>query len=121
MATARRPKARNSLHELSRPLARRLEREIAERTGLVVLAESPAYEFHHTVTRFRIRLLCVTAENRGGTLNLPANFRWATPSQFRRLALSMPARKFADRLTAPVDSPAAPVGAPAGTRSARGR
>jgi A/G-specific adenine glycosylase len=113
----RRPKARNSLHELSRPLARRLEREIAERTGLVVAAESPAYEFHHTVTRFRIRLLCVTAENRGGTLNLPANFRWATSSQFRRLALSMPARKFADRLTASANPSAAPVG----TRSVRGR
>jgi A/G-specific adenine glycosylase len=121
----RRPKSRAGLHELSRPLARRLEREIGERTGLVVTAESPAYQFHHTVTRFRIRLLCVTAENRGGTLNLQANFRWATPTQFRRLALSMPARKFADRLTASAKSAAAQTGAmaaaPAGTKSARDR
>ena len=104
-------KARNRLQELSRPLARLLEQEIAERTGLVVAAESPAYEFHHTVTRFRIRLLCVTAENRGGTLGSAANFRWATPAQFRRLALSMPARKFADRLTATANSTVAPAGA----------
>jgi len=117
----RRPKARNSPHELSRPLARRLEREISERTGLVVTAESPAYEFHHTVTRFRIRLLWVTAENRGGTLNSPANFRWATPTQFRRLALSMPARKFADRLTASANPSASASAAPAGTRSAPDR
>jgi adenine-specific DNA glycosylase len=90
-----------------------LEREIAERTGLVVAAESPAYEFHHTVTRFRIRLICVTADNRGGALNPQANFRWAKPSQFRRFALSMPARKFADRLTASADSLAATAGAEA--------
>jgi A/G-specific adenine glycosylase len=109
----RRQKSRTSLHELSPALARRLEREIAERTGLVVAAESPAYEFRHTVTRFRIRLLCVTAENRGGALNPQATFRWAKPSQFRRFALSMPARKFADRLTASADSLAATAGAEA--------
>jgi A/G-specific adenine glycosylase len=107
----RRRKSPVKLCDFSPSMARRLERAVAERTGLIVDAQSPAYEFHHTVTRFRIRLLCATAEHRGGTLNPQTTFRWATPSQFRRLALSMPARKFADRLTDSADSSAAPAGA----------
>jgi A/G-specific adenine glycosylase len=111
----RRQKKPAHLCELSPSLAGRLERAVAERTGLVVEAQSPAYEFHHTVTRFRIRLICATAEHRGGALNSQATLRWATPSQFRRFALSMPARKFADRLTASVRLPAAPAAAEAAT------
>jgi A/G-specific adenine glycosylase len=104
---------RATWRDLSPSMTRRLERAIAERTGLNVEAQSPAYELHHTVTRFRIRLLCVTALNRGGALNSTATFRWATPAQFKRMALSMPARKFADRLTASADLSAAPAGAEA--------
>lgn len=111
----RRQKPPANVRDISPTMARRLERAVAERTGLVVGARSPAYEFHHTVTRFRIRLLCVTAEHRGGTLHPQANFRWATPSQFRRFALSMPARKFADRLTASANSSAAPAAVEAAT------
>lgn len=104
-----RRKAPANLCDLSPSMARRMERAVAERTGLIVGAQSPAYEFHHTVTRFRIRLLCVTARHRVGTLNSQAIFRWATPAQFKRMALSMPARKFADRLTALEDSSAEPA------------
>jgi A/G-specific adenine glycosylase len=86
----------------SRPLSnstkRRLEHAVAERSGLTVESEPVAFEFHHTVTRFRIRLLCVIAEDRTRASKLPANYRWATPAQFGRFALSMPARKFAQRL-----------------------
>ena len=71
---------------------------MAERCGLTVDSQPVAFEFHHTVTRFRIRLLCVIADHSGGTSKLPAIFRWATPAQFGRFALSMPARKFAQRL-----------------------
>jgi len=75
-----------------------LERTVAERSGLTVDTRPEAFEFYHTVTRFRIRLLCVIAECQGGALIRSANFRWAAPAQFSRFALSMPARKFADRL-----------------------
>ncbi len=47
---------------------------MAERSGLTVESEPVAFEFHHTVTRFRIRLLCVIAEYRGGASKLPANY-----------------------------------------------
>jgi A/G-specific adenine glycosylase len=96
----RRAKSGSELRALSASLRQRMEQAVAERSGLTVDAQAQAFEFHHTVTRFRIRLLCVIAEYQGGSLNPPANFLWATPTQFRRLALSMPARKFADRLKA---------------------
>jgi A/G-specific adenine glycosylase len=83
---------------LSTKTQRRLEQAVAERCGLNVDSQPVAFEFHHTVTRFRIRLLCVIAEHSGGAAKLPAIFRWATPAQFGRFALSMPARKFAQRL-----------------------
>ena len=59
-----------------------------------------AFEFHHTVTRFRIPPFVRDCRGVGAT-------RWSTPppisagptaAQFRRLALSMPARRFAVRL-----------------------
>jgi A/G-specific adenine glycosylase len=113
----RRAKSGSSLLGLSTSMRRQMERAVAERSGLTVDAAPEAFEFHHTVTRFRIRLLCVIAEYRSGALVLPANFRWATPAQFRRLALSMPARKFADRLAI---SPAARR-APGSAEAARDR
>ncbi len=102
----RRAKPGSGLHALSASTRRRMERAVAERSGLTVDTEPEAFEFHHTVTRFRIRLLCVIGECRGGALKRPANFRWATPAQFRKLALSMPARKFADRLATSAAGPA---------------
>jgi A/G-specific adenine glycosylase len=97
---SRRAKPASELHALPASTVRRMEQAVAERAGLTVDAQRRAFEFHHTVTRFRIRLLCVIAEYQSGAVNPPANYRWATPTQFRRFALSMPARKFADRLTA---------------------
>lgn len=95
----RRPaKPGSGLRALAASTRRRLERTVAERSGLTVDTRPEAFEFYHTVTRFRIRLLCVVAECQGGALIRSGNFRWAAPAQFGRFALSMPARKFADRL-----------------------
>jgi A/G-specific adenine glycosylase len=93
-----RPKSKFASRSLSTTTQRRLEQAVAERCGLTVDSQPVAFEFHHTVTRFRIRLLCVIAEHSGGASKLPATFHWATPAQFGRFALSMPARKFAQRL-----------------------
>jgi A/G-specific adenine glycosylase len=97
---AGRAKSGSGTHVLSAPTRQRMERAVAELCGLTVDTEREAFEFHHTVTRFRIRLLCTIADYRGGPLKPRGNFRWATPGEFGRLALSMPARKFADRLAA---------------------
>jgi A/G-specific adenine glycosylase len=92
--------AGSGMHVLSTRTRRRMERAVAELCGLTIDTEREAFEFHHTVTRFRIRLLCAIADYRGGPLKPTGNFRWTTPGEFHRLALSMPARKFADRLAA---------------------
>jgi A/G-specific adenine glycosylase len=75
-----------------------LERAVAQLCGLRVDADANGFELRHTVTRFRIRLHCATARYRGGTPNGTAQYRWARPDEFSAFALSMPARKFADRL-----------------------
>jgi A/G-specific adenine glycosylase len=95
-----RAKAGSGTHILSAPTRQRMERAVTELCGLTIDTEREAFEFHHTVTRFRIRLLCAIADYRDGPLKPTGNFRWTTPGEFRRLALSMPARKFADRLAA---------------------
>jgi len=87
-------------HALSPALRQRIERAIADFSGLTVDVDSGAFDFHHSVTRFRIRLICAVAELRGGMVDAGAELRWATPRSFSRHALSMPARKFADRLAA---------------------
>jgi len=95
-----RAKSGSGTHALSAQTRQRMERAVTELCGLTIDAEREAFEFQHTVTRFRIRLLCAIADYRGGPLKPSGNFRWTMPGEFRRLALSMPARKFADRLAA---------------------
>jgi A/G-specific adenine glycosylase len=78
----------------------KLERAVATLCGLDVDADPDGFELRHTVTRFRIRLLCTTARYRGGVLETTAQYRWVRPDEFPEFAFSMPARKFADRLAA---------------------
>jgi len=103
----RRAKSSSQLHALSASTVRQIEQAVAERSGLMADAQPHAFEFHHTVTRFRIRLLCVIAEYQSGAVKPQDNFRWVTLKQFGKLALSMPARKFADQLTASAELSAA--------------
>lgn len=85
-------------HALSAAVRQRIERAVANLSGLTVDVDTGAFDFHHSVTRFRIRLICAVAKLRGGTASDGAELRWAAPRTFSRHALSMPARKFADRL-----------------------
>ncbi len=82
------------------PAAGKLEQAVAALCGLAVDSNADGFEFRHTVTRFRISLLCLTARFRSGTPRGPAEYRWARPVEFTNFAFSMPARKFADRLAA---------------------
>ena len=87
-------------HKHGQPAAAELEHAVAALCGLAVDSNADGFELRHTVTRFRIRLLCLTARFRSGTPRGPAEYRWARPAEFANFAFSMPARKFADRLAA---------------------
>jgi A/G-specific adenine glycosylase len=77
-----------------------IERLVFEKTGLDIELADRVLEFRHTVTRFRIRLICVVAEPRGGRLDSSQEFRWARPDEFATFAFSRPARRFAQMLAA---------------------
>ncbi len=81
-----------------------LERAVAGLCGLSVETEAGGFDLRHTVTRFRIRLHCATARFLKGSPHGPGEYRWSRPDEFGGFALSMPARKFADRLAAQRDS-----------------
>jgi A/G-specific adenine glycosylase len=88
----------NGTCHLSRQMRTQIENEVAEVSGLCARSDSQGVELRHSVTRFRIQLTCVVAEYCGGTPKASLEFRWVRPSDFGSYALSMPARKFADRL-----------------------
>jgi A/G-specific adenine glycosylase len=74
-------------------LTRRLEDVVAEQTGVSCRIGEPLAEFRHGVTRFRIRLVCFSAEYRGG---IPAGeARWIPAEEFHELALSRTGRRLA--------------------------
>jgi A/G-specific adenine glycosylase len=57
----------------------------------------------HSVTRFRIRLLCLEAKYRRGTIRpgFYAASRWVAPAQLSKFPLSRPQRKLAELLCQP--------------------
>jgi A/G-specific adenine glycosylase len=78
------------------PLLRRLEKVVAEQTGVMCRMGEAIAELRHGVTRFRIRLVCFDATFKSGG---PAgDARWVTPGEFRELALSRTGRRLADIL-----------------------
>jgi adenine-specific DNA glycosylase len=76
-----------------------LEKGVASLCRLNVEMEPGGFEFRHTVTRFRIHLHCATARYVEGRPRGPGEYRWARAEEFAEFAFSMPARKFADRLS----------------------
>jgi A/G-specific adenine glycosylase len=82
--------------EDSQPLRRSLVDRLVELTGLNADVDSLVTEIHHTVTRFRIRLLCFAATHRQGSIRrADAECRWVRPNEFGSLALSVSGRRFA--------------------------
>ncbi len=84
---------------LSVGMRRNLDRSAKKAAGLTVEAHQEGFAIQHSVTRFRIRLLCATADWLAGALKPGAEFRWVATDDFHAQALSTPARKFADHLT----------------------
>jgi A/G-specific adenine glycosylase len=80
-------------------LRRRLIEELTGLTGLSAEIGELVTEIHHSVTRFRIRLLCFEATHRGGSIrSVDAECRWVRPGEFGSLALSVSGRRLAKLL-----------------------
>jgi A/G-specific adenine glycosylase len=76
-------------------LRRQIETQVRDLTGARVSAEAVLTELRHSVTRFRIRLVCLRAGFRGGLRGDANNLRWFCPAEFESLPLSVTGRKFA--------------------------
>jgi A/G-specific adenine glycosylase len=77
-----------------------LVESIRERTGLSVELGPQVAEFKHSVTRYRITLLCFTARRTKGRLRSDEDWQWICPETFEDFPLSVTGRKFAERLKA---------------------
>jgi len=69
--------------------------EISERTGLNASQFTLLQEIRHTVTRYRIRLLCVEAVSVNGSLRRTTGYQWVDRNAIDSLPLSTTARKIA--------------------------
>jgi A/G-specific adenine glycosylase len=80
--------------------ARRLVREL---TAVDVDLGSELLTIRHSVTRFRITMVCLEGEYRGGAFASPfyAQGRWLRPAQLAGYPVSVPQRRLAGILTSP--------------------
>jgi len=85
----------------SSPLRRSLAQRLAELTGSSAEIGELLTEIHHSVTRYRIRLLCFEATHRRGSIrSRGAECRWLRPDELESLALSVSGRRLAQLLAA---------------------
>lgn len=89
---------------LPQKVKRRLESQLREVTDINASIERRLMEIRHTVTRYRIRLVCLQAEFQSQSKNPSANFAWVSPNQFASYPLSTTGRKLAELLTESVTS-----------------
>ncbi len=75
---------------------RHLQDAVRALTGIDSELGGLVTEIRHSVTRFRIRLLCFDAEHRGGRLSGRADaLRWVPPGEFEHVPLSVSGRRLA--------------------------
>jgi A/G-specific adenine glycosylase len=93
-ATAAEYAARNS--EITPEMQRHLGQTVRSLTGIDSEVDRLLTEIRHSVTRFRIRLLCFEAVHRGGRLSGQAeSLRWVRPDELEHVPLSVSGRKLA--------------------------
>jgi len=84
--------------ETGAALAAKLESQIQESTGISSAIGDRLVEFRHGVTRYRIRLLCYSAEYCEGRLKRGTELKWVRSEEFSAYPLSVTGRKFARHL-----------------------
>ncbi len=80
-------------------LKRTLQADIVNTTGVAAEIGVLLTEIRHSVTRYRIRLLCLLAEHRSGSPDRSQDSRWVHPADFGEFPLSVTGRKFAALLS----------------------
>lgn len=80
------------------PLRARLQVALADSTGVAASVGALLIELRHSVTRYRIRLLCFEAACRGGRLSGAAELKWVTRTELGSLPLTAPARRLVRQL-----------------------
>ncbi|GAB4144136.1 MAG: A/G-specific adenine glycosylase [Planctomycetaceae bacterium] len=83
---------------LTTKLRRQMECDCQERFGIQLIAHKLLTELFHSVTRYRIRLLCLFGEYQAGEFNTGHEHRWITPVEFADFPFSVTGRKFANLL-----------------------
>jgi A/G-specific adenine glycosylase len=78
-------------------------RVVVEMTGLKVDPGTEVLTIRHAVTRFRITMLCIDANHRGGRFwsDFYRQAAWVAPGKLAAYPLSRPQRKLAEILNAP--------------------
>jgi A/G-specific adenine glycosylase len=82
----------------SNALPQFLEAAVLDATGIRASIRRLVAEQNHSVTRYRIRLLCFVAGFESGRLARGTDLAWVTPGRFADYPLSVTGRKFADLL-----------------------
>lgn len=72
-----------------------VERLATEQTGLSIQSPKLLKQIRHTVTRYRIRLLCLFSDKVSGSLNQSSGLTWKSVEQLDDLPLSTTARRIA--------------------------
>ncbi len=79
-------------------LHQKLEQNILEQSGFEVKLNQLESEFQHTVTRYRIRLLCYSATLLKGKSKPNQDQQWVSLKEIETIPLSVTGRKFARKL-----------------------
>ncbi|MCR9234371.1 MAG: A/G-specific adenine glycosylase [bacterium] len=79
-----------------------LEAYVREHSGVAASIRQFAQEIRHSVTRYKIRLLCFIAEVEAGEALESSEYRWVPVSELGEYPLSVTGRKFAQLLAGQV-------------------
>jgi len=79
-------------------IRRTVESHVRNSTGIEAEVDRFLDEIRHSVTRFRIRLLCYSGRHCTGTLKRSAGLRWISPRGLKEVPLSVSGRKLAQLL-----------------------
>lgn len=101
-ARAGEPRQKSLFEEVEKSSKQHTPSELADavqqHTGLQIDAYCPEKKIRHTVTRYKINLLCLSADASRGTVLADSGYHWVSTEQLSDLPLSRTGRQFADHL-----------------------